>query len=153
MNEPKHLENAEVTRNDIFKDNEILYRRYINNKKYPENQYFTEIPTKDFIEGISVNRALYCVAPEDVLWSDSLDESGKCVFTHRGGSVIKTTVGDLKSDENETGISLYCEHSLKQCNISHCDIKFAPPLTGNTPTAKQKAIDVKLFLASLFEPV
>lgn len=153
MLEPRHLENAQVSQQNVFDDSEVLYRRYIKNQTYPENEFFTEIKTKDFVEGISVNRKSLCRFPEDVLWSDSKDDQENCQYTYKGGSVIQTTVGDLKCDKNTTGVRVYCKHTLKKCNVSHCDILFDPPLELATSSEKQKARDVKLFLASIFAPV
>src|SRR5688572_28848107 len=88
---PCYLQMGHTNRSNEFKKDEKLYRRYIPNKTYPPNDYFSEISGKEFIKGISTNRSKYSKNPNDVLWSFKVN-NGKCIYELKSGQVIFTII-------------------------------------------------------------
>lgn len=148
---PTHLKSNHLTPDDNFEDTEKLFRKYIPNKTYPVDDYFSEIPSKDFILGLSTNRSKYCSNPEDVLWSIKFIND-ECVYSKKeGAKVIYTLISYLQNKMDEKNrMRPLAKHTPTICNYSHTDILFEPALETND---RKKINDLKLFLASLFKEV
>jgi len=144
MSEPNYLCRHNTIPDPVFLESEFIYHRFNGNKTYPENEYFSEMKSERFIDGISVNRSKYSGDPKDVLWSIR-QENSRCLYEFKDGAVIFCTAEDLSTRSNYNTV-LTCEHSPLICNYSHCDIRFTP-----VPDSKKIIKDLKFFLASLFQ--
>ena len=132
---------------------ELLFRWFAGNRTYPAHEYFSEISTDQLDAGISVNRANYCRAPEDVLWTHSVEEGlqpEECGYSRREGIVVSCHVEDLQRVEPKHNICFACRTTWYYCNVAHCDITLHPVLSG---FSKKQRKAVRLYLASLFHPI
>src|SRR5437763_1480990 len=147
MNKPIHLKCDNPTVDKHFEGTEIIFRRFMKSEGDKEGEYFSSIPTLQFVKGVSANRQKYGSKAEDVLWS--IIDGDNCLYLLKNGEVIYTTINDLNSDKNKTGIKIICEHTPFKCNCSHCDLKFDPDIANKS---KLIQIEVRLFMSTIFLP-
>jgi len=144
--EPIHLRCNNPTPDQTFAPEEKIFRRIKMSTGDKEGDYFSNIKTEQFVQGVSVNRDKFGSVPQDALWS-IIDGENNCIYHPKVGEVVYTTPAHLSSTTNQTGINIFCEHSPFRCNCSHCDLKFAPDISGSPKSVKVK---VKLFMNTVF---
>jgi len=147
---PEYLKNDPPTFDELFESGEVIYRRHAIRVKVPLGDYFTYIKTSDFLDGVSVNRSKYCKDPADALWAINGDGSN-CSYELKNGEVVYCLITELIGPGNKTGITLYCKHTPFVCNSSHTDLLCQPDLVIADIETKQKVINLKLFLNTIFK--
>ena len=149
-----HLDSRGTFVPSAFSVDECIYRSYVGNKKYPKEEFFSEISSKDIDNGISVNRGFYCKSPEDVLWRNEHtpvdDTIPSCNYTLRNSEVIYSIYKHLVSAVPPPKVLMDIQSTWVKCNVAHCDIIISPNISG---LPKTESRDVRLFLSSLFKDV
>lgn len=144
MAEPIHLCCTDLS-NDPFEINEKIFHRAPD---IPPKEFFSTIRTRDFVNGISVNRNKWAT-PEDTQYGIIQDpDTNQCSYVIRNGKILVCAIDDLKHPNNVTEIEVYCNFTPKYCNKSHCDLLFDPIVLESE---KEKIIQLKLFLRTIFD--
>jgi hypothetical protein len=149
-----HLNEAGVFTSAPFGDDELIYRSFNGNQKYPKDEFFSEISTAEVDNGISVNRQYYCTAPTDVLWRNEHapidDEISSCNYNKREGVAIYSIYDSILEAIPPCAIAIAITHSWVKCNVAHCDIILNPSIST---LSRNNRRDVRVFLASLFKSI
>jgi hypothetical protein len=146
MKPPEYLALFDITPDNVFEPEELLYRRHPCGVPKIPKEYFSGMSWELIKKGISVNRSKYSHEISDVLWLGS-ESGGICIFELKKERVISIEASFFPTNDIKTGAKFILTHKPGNCNYAHCDIDVTE-IVEKPARSIQK--DIKAFLSSFF---